>query len=120
MHELTHRLANLSAAEEFLDFFGIEYEQAVVDVMRLHILKRFQQYLRAAGDLAGLGEVDLFRRYREFLARAYSDFVRSTPAREKVFKVFQDADGQRISLHSLRASLPAPRSAGAATRLETA
>jgi len=33
--------------------------------------------------------------------------VRSTPAQEKVFKVFQDADGrQQVSLDSLRATLP--------------
>ncbi len=109
MHELTRRLAGLSAAEEFLDFFGIAYDEAVVNVNRLHILKRFQQYLRRADDLAGLGEVDLFRRYRELLSQAYRDFVASTPAREKVFKVFQDAAGQqRVSLASLRASLPAP------------
>ena len=105
MDELTRRLAALSAAEEFLDFFGIEFDQSVVNVNRLHILKRFQQYLRQAEDLPAPDEIGQFRRYRELLARAYADFVRSTPAKEKVFKVFQDADGQRISLASLRTTL---------------
>lgn len=48
----------------------------------------------------------MFKRYRELLARAYQDFVSSTPAREKVFKVFQDASGtQHVQLASLRDSL---------------
>lgn len=106
---LRQRLAGLSAAEEFLAFFGVPFEQAVVNVNRLHILKRFQQYLRASDGLAELDDVAMFRRYRELLGRAYCDFVESTPARERVFKVFQDAHGQRVSLSALRAELPSRR-----------
>ena len=46
MNELQERLSTLSAAEEFFDFFGIGYEPNVVHVNRLHILKRFHDYLR--------------------------------------------------------------------------
>ena len=112
MDELTHRLSKLSAAEDFLDFFGVRYDQAVVNVNRLHILKRFQQYLRSELDLPTKEDpVEQFRRYRELLARAYGDFVRSTPSEEKVFKVLREAHGQRISLANLRANLrtPAPQ-----------
>ncbi|HYA76072.1 MAG TPA: nitrogenase-stabilizing/protective protein NifW, partial [Burkholderiaceae bacterium] len=49
--------------------------------------------------------VQQFRRYRELLARAYDDFVRSTPAKEKVFQVLQQVEGQRVSLDALRANL---------------
>ncbi len=112
MPDLTQRLSKLSAAEEFLDFFGIGYAQSVVDVNRLHILKRFQQYLRGAADGVGLDEVQLFRRYRELLMRAYQDFVQSTPAREKVFKVLRQADGARVSLQSVREQLAAHAPAG--------
>jgi nitrogenase-stabilizing/protective protein len=107
--ELAHRLAQLSDAEDFLVFFGVPYEQPVVDVNRLHILKRFQQYLRAERGLAELDDLAMFRRYRDLLVRAYGDFVRSTPALEKVFKVFQDADGQRVSVAALQATLAARR-----------
>lgn len=110
---LTERLKALSSAEDFFVFFGVPFDERVVQVNRLHILKRFYQYLHQAdglpGDgtgLHGVSDVNLFRRYRELLALAYQDFVRSTPAREKVFKVFQDADGtQHVQLASLRESL---------------
>ncbi len=109
MGELAQRLAALSAAEDFLRFFAIDFDQAVMNVNRLHILKRFQQYLRREERLEELSAADLFSRYRALLGRAYGDFVRSTPAQEKVFKVFQDADGQRIRLDTLRETLSARR-----------
>ncbi|WP_085314715.1 nitrogenase stabilizing/protective protein NifW [Derxia lacustris] len=111
MDELTRRLSQMSAAEDFLNFFGVRYDQAVVNVNRLHILKRFYQYLRKA-DLEGLDEVAMFARYRELLTQAYEDFVNSSAAQEKVFKVFQEADGnQHVTLDSLKSSLPAKRAA---------
>ena len=104
--DLMQQLKALSSANEFLEFFGIAYDERVVNVNRLHILKRFYQYLHRAEGLTGLDEVELFRRYREMLAQAYQDFTTSTAYREKVFKVFQDADGrQHVSLDSLRQSL---------------
>lgn len=109
MNDLTQRLTQLSAAEEFLEFFAIPFEQSVVNVSRLHILKRFYQYLRLEKDLGELDEVQMFARYRGLLVHAYEDFVTSTPAQEKVFKVFQDAEGAKhISVDSLRATVPTP------------
>ena len=103
---LIKRLEALSSANEFLAFFGIDYDERVVHVNRLHILKRFYQYLHKSENLAALDDIELFRRYREMLAQAYQDFVASTPAREKVFKVFQTAEGtQTVGLASLRDSL---------------
>lgn len=112
MHDLIQRLNALSSAEDFLRFFGVPFDEHVVRVNRLHILKRFQQYLRAAEGLGELDDVGLFRRYRELLARAHDDFVRSTPQQEKVFKVFQEAGGERrIPLASLREGLAERRKA---------
>jgi nitrogenase-stabilizing/protective protein len=97
----------LSSAEEFLDFFGVEYRQTVVNVNRLHILKRFNQYL-ARHSFSGTTEAEVKAEYRALLAQAYGDFVKSDALTEKVFKVFQDATGVKtFSLDSLRASLPA-------------
>jgi nitrogenase-stabilizing/protective protein len=107
MLELAQRLASLSSAEDFLGFFEIPFEQSVINVSRLHMLKRFYQYLQRDADIAGLGSDALYARYRQHLMKAYEDFVQSTPAQEKVFKVFQDTNGkQSVTLDSLRATLP--------------
>jgi nitrogenase-stabilizing/protective protein len=112
MDALTERLKALSSAEDFLRFFGIPFDERVLHVSRLHILKRFYQCLHRAEGLEGLDEVEMFRRYRELLARAYEDFVTSTPANERVFRVLQEADGtRRVSLAGLRDSLAARRAA---------
>jgi nitrogenase-stabilizing/protective protein len=100
------KLKELSSAEDFLQYFGVPFEQAVVNVSRLHILKRFFQYIRQANLLSSNNELELYTAYREQLIKAYADFVKSTPAQEKVFKVFQDTAGrQHVSLDNLRASM---------------
>lgn len=113
MKDLVTRLEALSSAEDFLHFFGLPFEERVVQVNRLHILKRFHQYLRRSEGLAGLDEVALFKSYRELLAQAYQDFVSSNAQREKVFKVFHDAGGrQHVPLAALRERLADRGSAG--------
>ena len=107
METFIQQLKALSSAEDFLQYFGVPFDQSVVNVSRLHILKRFFQYIRQQNIQAQTGELNLFSLYREQLVRAYADFVTSTPAREKVFKVFQDTDGrQHVTLDSLKASIP--------------
>ena len=106
MNDLTKRMSALSSAEEFLDFFEVPYEQPVVHVNRLHILKRFHQYLRTTSGTSEMDETTLRQTCKELLGRAYADFVRSTPAKEKVFKVFQDQDGRSVSLDKLRMTMP--------------
>lgn len=106
MNALTERMTQLSAAEDFLEFFGVPFQQSVVHVSRLHILKRFYQYLRQERGLSDLDENGQFQCYKSLLTKAYQDFVKSTPADEKVFKVFQDAHAKSVSLDSLRQTLP--------------
>jgi nitrogenase-stabilizing/protective protein len=106
MDTFTERLQALSSAEDFLRHFGVPFDEHVLQVNRLHILKRFYQYLNQGDAAAGLDDAAQFGRYHDLLARAYQDFESSTPAREKVFKVFQTADGQQqVPLSTLRASL---------------
>ena len=109
MNTLTEQLKQLSAAEDFLNFFGLPYQEAVLNVSRLHILKRFYQYMRQEQCLDGLDEIEMYKRLRSLLAKSYADFVDSTPAREKVFKVLQNADSKSVSLDSLRMTMRASR-----------
>jgi nitrogenase-stabilizing/protective protein len=88
MDELTldEAMEELASAEDFLNYFGIEYDVSVVQVNRLHILQRFHNYLSKAF----LPDVDEVRRavYATLLQQAYQDFVKSDALTEKVFKVF--------------------------------
>jgi nitrogenase-stabilizing/protective protein len=85
---LENDLESLESAEEFLDYFELEYDAGIVQVNRLHILQRFHDYL-AKGEGA-LPEGDDAKRevYKQLLSRAYQDFVESDALTEKVFKVF--------------------------------
>jgi nitrogenase-stabilizing/protective protein len=106
MSQLLNTMQQFSAAEEFLDFLGVSYEPQIVHVNRLHILKRFQQYLSHEPVPAGLPESEERAAYQQRLQHAYSDFVASNAAAEKVFKVFQDADGvQTVSVNKLKQTL---------------
>lgn len=106
MNPVLERIQGFSAAEEFLDFFGIGYQTDVVHVNRLHILKRFNQYLSRVPIADDLDEADAFAALKQLLTQAHDDFVDSTAAREKVFKVFQEQEGNKsISLESMKASL---------------
>jgi nitrogenase-stabilizing/protective protein len=115
MPSLTERLKALSSAEDFFESSSaMPFDERVVQVNRLHILKRFYQYLHTSDGLPRLDDVEQFRHYRGLLGQAYQDFVRSTPGAEKVFKVFQEAGGtQHVQASALRDSLAARRLAPA-------
>lgn len=87
MTEFELDLDELSSAEDFLDYFEIDYDPSVVHVNRLHILQRFHDYMAEAGDLPE-DEQELRGLYTDLLKGAYEDFVKSDAVTEKVFKVF--------------------------------
>lgn len=74
-------LTEMTSAEDFLNYFGIAFDPAVVEVNRLHILKRFHDYLQCTDPTDREG-------YAQSLRQAYQDFVVSDALTEKVFKVF--------------------------------
>lgn len=89
--EFLDDLEELSSAEDFLEYFEIEFEPKVVFVNRLHIMQRFHDYLKQAEATMPSEENEeaLKEVYRQLLARAYQDFVESDAVTEKVFKVFK-------------------------------
>ena len=87
---LAEAIEDLVSAEDFLDYFEVPYDPAVVQVNRLHILQRFHDYL--ARQAPNLPPEEGAQRgiYRLWLERAYLDFVHSDSLTEKVFAVFQN------------------------------
>lgn len=87
-------MEELESAEDFLQYFELDYEPSVVHVNRLHILQRFHNYLQKAA--ADMPENEPARRavYSKLLQRAYQDFVESNAQTEKVFKVFSMGEPQ--------------------------
>jgi len=91
---LLERLQSLSSAEEFFETLGVPYDERVVHVARLHILRRMGQYLRGSqvdGALEGADDATLQALCAEHLRQAYDDFVASSPIAERIFKVHKDA-----------------------------
>lgn len=87
MTELEMDMEELSSAEDFLDYFEIDYDPSIVHVNRLHILQRFHDYMSEIKEQPG-DEQELYALYADLLKGAYEDFVKSDAITEKVFKVF--------------------------------
>ena len=87
------RLNKASSAEDFFALLGVDYDPKVVNVARLHILRRMGQYL-AAENFDGTPEADVTSRCKAVLEQAYADFVASSPIDQRVFKVLKDAVAQ--------------------------
>ena len=104
---LSH-INKLSSAEDIFTYLLLPHDAQVVNVSRLHIMKRFGAYLRKA-TFGGLTEEEVFLECRQLLKQAYSDFVESTPIKEKVFKVFHDEEeklkNRFVGIDALKASL---------------
>lgn len=86
--ELDDAMEELESAEDFLNYFNVEYDPHVVHVNRLHILQRFHNYIQQAKPTFPDGEEQQKDIYVALLERAYQDFVESDAITEKVFKVF--------------------------------
>jgi nitrogenase-stabilizing/protective protein len=84
------QLKRLSSAEEFFTFLDVPYDPQVLNVARLHILRRMGEYLRGE-TLAEADEASARTACRAHLEHAYEDFVNSSPLAERVFKVLKDA-----------------------------
>jgi nitrogenase-stabilizing/protective protein len=92
--DILARLKGLSAAEEFFAALGVGYDPKILQVARLHILKRMGEYL-ATEDFDGLPDSVVAARAKATLERAYQDFEASSPLAQRVFRVLKDHDPDR-------------------------
>ena len=90
-------LDELETAEDFLDYFGVAFEPAIVHVNRLHILQRFHDYLAEIDELPDSAGAR-YRLYADLLQGAYQDFVGSDARTEKVFRVFKMQEPRQVSV----------------------
>ncbi|MBX9253247.1 nitrogenase-stabilizing/protective protein NifW [Desmonostoc muscorum CCALA 125] len=86
-------------AEEFFQFFNLPYDQQFVNVNRLHILKKFSQYIKEIDDNSpDLSAEERLNQYSLALQQAYQVFIESTPYEQKLFKVFNDKPKNVVTL----------------------
>jgi nitrogenase-stabilizing/protective protein len=83
-------LHTLSSAEDFFKLLDVPYDVEKVNVVRMHIMKRMGQYL-ATEDFEGVPDDAVKERCKTTLERAYADFQKSDPLKERVFKVLKEA-----------------------------
>lgn len=80
----------LKDAEEYFEFFDLPYDPKVINVNRLHILRKFSQLTQTVDEDAIQGEEQRLNAYLQALKAAYEVFVTSSGVEQKLFKVFQD------------------------------
>ncbi|MBC1219262.1 nitrogenase-stabilizing/protective protein NifW [Nostoc sp. UCD121] len=86
-------------AEEFFQFFNMPYDLEVVNVHRLHILKKFSQHIQEIDDNSpGLSQEEKLNQYSLALQKAYQLFTESTAYEQKLFKVFNDKPKNVVTL----------------------
>lgn len=86
-------------AEEFFQFFNMPYDVEVVNVNRLHILKKFSQYMQEIDNNSpDLSQEERLNQYSLALQKAYQVFIESTPHEQKLFKVFNDKPKNVVTL----------------------
>lgn len=89
----------LKDAEEYFEFFNLPYDPHIVNVNRLHILRKFSQLVKAEDRNQSDGQ--LLIAYRNALQNAYDLFLTSSGVEQKLFKVFQDKPKNVVMLSEI-------------------
>lgn len=84
-------LRALEQAEDFFEVLQVPYERHVLEVYRLHILRRFGLEREAIDRQAGLTEAERLGRYRDALERAHRTYQGESAPSERLFRVFEGA-----------------------------
>ena len=82
-------LAECQDAEDYFRLLDIAFDQRVLDVNRLHILRAFADELKKLPDDDDSGSADLDR-CRVALQRVYTAFTTSSALDHRVFKVLKE------------------------------
>ncbi len=81
----------LTDIEDYFDFFGLEYDEHLIDVKRFHILRKFGELVAKAKTLEGLSEEQLLNSYQFALIKIYKDFESGyNPSAAEVWGLFEN------------------------------
>lgn len=96
------QFGTLTDAEDYLQFFDIEYDRDFVNINRLHILKQFSLLIKEVdAAFPDVSETEKLEKYQLALEEAYQVFLTSSPLETKLFKVFQSKPKNFVSLAEL-------------------
>ncbi len=85
-------MEDLVSAEDFLNYFDIDFDETTVNVYRLHILQRYHDYLSQA-ELSE-DQAERTAQYKQILVQAYASFLDSDAKTEKVLKIYKNLGPQ--------------------------
>ena len=92
----------LTDAEQYFEFFDLAYDPQVVNINRLHILKKFSQSLQEIdSNLAKSQEATLLNLYRAALEESYATLQTSNAIEQKLFKVFHQKPQNIVMLSDI-------------------
>jgi nitrogenase-stabilizing/protective protein len=92
----------LTDAEQYFEFFGLDYDPTIVNVNRLHILKQFSNQIRQLDQtLPELEPTERLQRYCTALLDAYTVFTHSSGVEQKLFKVFRQKPANVVLLSEI-------------------
>ncbi|NEO98023.1 MAG: nitrogenase-stabilizing/protective protein NifW [Symploca sp. SIO2E9] len=90
-------------AEEYFKFFKLPYDQQVLNVNRLHILKQFSLSIKEINkDYPDLEESDILSKYKAALEEAYQVLLNSSGVEQKLFAVFQKPKNNVVMLTEIQ------------------
>jgi nitrogenase-stabilizing/protective protein len=94
-----NQFQQLTDAEQYFQFFDLAYDPQVVNINRLHILKKFSQSLQEINaQLAAASDEEKLSSYKAALEASYTAFISSTPLEQKLFKVFHQKPNNVVLL----------------------
>jgi nitrogenase-stabilizing/protective protein len=92
----------LTDAEQYFEFFDLAYDPQVVNINRLHILKKFSQSLQEIETkYVEAAEDERLGFYREALENSYATLESSSAIEQKLFKVFHQKPQNIVMLSDI-------------------
>ncbi|MCS6960419.1 MAG: nitrogenase-stabilizing/protective protein NifW [Pseudanabaenaceae cyanobacterium SKYGB_i_bin29] len=91
----------LTDAEQYFEYLELPYDPRVVNVNRLHILRKFSLFKEEIDQQINDPQERLAR-YRSALQTAYEVFLTSSAPEQKLFKVFQEQAPHVVLLSEIK------------------